>query len=141
MGEYVKSPDRFDAQFGKALKEIAGMSYLDAASIASVTDVGNIIMERGPGNLFLAHRSELDKALMQKAKNVVRLSGEANELALGGFQQRFIADNIEGINPNLQERIFNPITRAYYNIPVLGNGLGTLTYWFKMIDGVHRSGD
>ena len=140
MGEYVKSPDRFDAQFGKALKEIAGMSYLDAASIASVTDVGNIIMERGPGNLFLAHRSELDKALMQKAKNVVRLSGEANELALGGFQQRFIADNIEGINPNLQARIFNPITRAYYNIPVLGNGLGTLTYWFKMIDGVHRSG-
>ena len=140
MGEYVKSPDRFDAQIGKALKEIAGMSYLDAAAIASVTDAGNIIMERGPGNLFLAHRSELDKALMQKAKNVVRFSGEANELALGGFQQRFIADNIEGINPNLQERIFNPITRAYYNIPVLGNGLGALTYWFKMVDGVHRSG-
>jgi len=33
----------------------------------------------------------------------------------------------------------NPITRAYYNIPVLGNGLGSLTYWFKGIDAVDRS--
>ena len=48
MGEYIRSPDRADAQIGKALKEIAGMSYLDAAAIASVTDLGNIIMERGP---------------------------------------------------------------------------------------------
>ena len=140
MGEYVKSPDRFDAQIGRALKEIAGMSYLDAAALASVTDAGNIIMERGIGNVFLPFRSELDKALMMKAKNIVRQSGEANELSLGGYQQRWIADNVEGINPNLQERIFNPITRVYYNIPVIGNGLGALTYWFKMVDGVHRSG-
>jgi len=139
MGEYVRNPDRWDAQLGKGLKEIAGMSYLDAAAVASITDVGNIILERGLKPLFKPMMTELDRDLFKKARANVKLTGEALELDLGGAQQRFIADNIEGITPNLQERIFNPITRLYYNIPVLGNGLGALTYYMKRIDGTHRS--
>jgi len=139
MGEYVKNPDRWDAQLGKGLKAMAGMSYLDAAALASVTDMGNIVLERGIGKSFLAHRSDIDKALMIKAKAQVLRTGEATELSLGGAQQRWVADNIQGVSPNLQERIFSPIERVYYNIPVLGNGLGALTYWMKQIDGVYRS--
>lgn len=140
MGEYVRNPDRFDAQIGKAIKEMAGMAYLDAAALASVTDMGNIVMERGMRGLLGPMRTDVDRGLMKLARNNVKLTGEATELALGGAQQRWIADNIEGITPNLQERIFNPLTRAYYNIPVLGNGLGALTYVMKKIDGVYRSG-
>ena len=55
MGEHVKNPDRIDAQAGKALQEIAGMAYLDAAAVASITDVGNIIMEHGVRKLSLIH--------------------------------------------------------------------------------------
>ena len=123
-----------DAQAGKALKEIASMAYLDAAAVASLTDVGNIIMEHGVRKLFSPLRTDTDRILMAKAKKELVHTGEATELALAGAQQRLIQDNIEGINPNLQERIFNPITRAYYNIPVLGNGLGAVTYYFKKID-------
>jgi hypothetical protein len=139
MGEFVKNPDRWDAQIGRGLKEIAGMSYLDAAAVASITDVANIIMERGLGKFFAPMRTEIDRGLMRKARANVARTGEALELDLGQVQQRFIADNIEGISPNLQERIFAPFTRLYYNIPVLGNGLGAMTYWMKRIDGTHRS--
>lgn len=139
MGEHVKNPDRIDAQAGKALQEIAGMAYLDAAAVASITDVGNIIMEHTVRKMFNPFRTETDRILMRKAGKELIHTGEATELALAGVQQRLIQDNIEGINPNLQERIFNPVTRAYYNIPVLGNGLGAITYYFKKIDHTHRS--
>ena len=139
MGEYVKNPDRWDAQAGSALKEIAGMAYLDAAAVASLTDVGNIMMEHGPRKLFDPFRTETDRILMAKAKKELVHTGEAYELSQAGAQQRIIQDNVEGINPNLQERIFNPITRAYYNIPVLGNGLGAITYYFKRVDHTFRS--
>ena len=141
MGEYNKSPDRLDAQAGAAIKAVAGMSYLDTAALASVTDIGNIVMERGPGQMFFSFKSELDKGLMQQAKKNVIFTGEAQELASGMVQRRIVADNIEGINPNMQQRFFDPIERAYYNIPVLGNGLGALTYYFKTVDGVYRSHD
>ena len=140
MGEYIRSADRADAQIGKAMKSIAGMTYLDTAALASVTDLGNIAFERGiGGKAFMGFRSEIDRGLMAQTKKSLMRTGEAQELSGNIVQQRLISDNIEGIDPNLQERIFSPIERAYYNVPVLGNGLGSLTYYFKTVDGVYRS--
>lgn len=139
MGEHIKNPDRWDAQFGKALKEMAGMSYLDTAALASVTDMGNMILERGFLNTFAPLRTELDRGLRKQAKAMVNSRVYRTELQLGGVQQRLISDNVDKLSDNLVERVMNPITRAYYNIPVLGNGLGSLTYWFKGIDAVDRS--
>lgn len=140
MGEFNKSPDRWDNQTGRAIKSLAGMAYLDEAAIASVSDMGMMVLNHGMRNLFAPMRSEIDRALMAKAKaSVKNLSGEMNELSGSSVAMRIVQDNLDGLQSNLQERIFNPIERAYYNIPVIGNGLGTLTYWFKGIDGVRRS--
>lgn len=140
MGEFNKSPDRWDNQIGRGIKSLAGMAYLDEAAIASISDVGMMAVNHGMRNLFAPMRTELDRALMGKAKASVRnLSGEMNELTGNSVAMRIVQDNLDGLQSNLQERIFNPLERAYYNIPVIGNGLGTLTYWFKGIDGVRRS--
>tara|TARA_R100000231_G_scaffold1314_1_gene2224 strand:+ start:1479 stop:5318 length:3840 start_codon:yes stop_codon:yes gene_type:complete len=141
MGEHIKDPSRFDNQTARLLKETAGISYLDAAALASVTDAGMLVMERGPMKMFMGARTELDRSLLGKNRKLIPATGEATELALGGVQQRIIADNIDGIEPTAVERVLNPITRAYYNIPILGNGLGTLTYIFKQIDGSFRASD
>ncbi len=141
MGEHIKDPSRFDNQAARLLKETAGISYLDAAALASVTDAGMLVMERGPMKMFMGARTELDRSLLGKNRKLIPATGEATELALGGVQQRIIADNIDGIEPTAVERVLNPITRAYYNIPILGNGLGTLTYIFKQVDGSFRASD
>jgi len=140
MGEFNKSPDRWDNQVGRGIKSLAGMAYLDEAAIASVSDMGMMVLNHGMRNLFVPMRTELDRALMGKAKaSVKKLSGEMNELTGNSVAMRIVQDNLDGLQSNLQERIFNPLERAYYNIPVIGNGLGALTYWFKGIDGVRRS--
>jgi hypothetical protein len=139
MGDFIQHRDRWDNQFGRATKEIAGMAYLDTAAIASITDVANIVFQHGFKAIASPVTLRKDLRIMGKALREVKRSGGAPELAMNNVQQRFIADNIEGISPNLTERILSPITRAYYNIPVLGNGLGTLTYFMKQIDGVYRS--
>ena len=141
MGEHIKDPSRFDNQLARVLKETAGVSYLDAAAIASVTDAGMLIMERGPMKMFNGARTELDRSLLGKNRKLIPATGEATELSLGGVQQRIIADNIDGIEPTAVERVLNPVTRAYYNIPILGNGLGSLTYFFKQVDGSYRASD
>ena len=141
MGEHIKDPSRLDNQTARVLKETAGVSYLDAAALASVTDAGMLIMERGPMKLFNGARTELDRSLLGKNRKLIPATGEATELSLGGVQQRIIADNIDGIEPTAVERVLNPLTRAYYNIPILGNGLGSLTYFFKQVDGSYRASD
>ena len=141
MGEHIKDPSRWDAQTARFLKEGAGIAYLDMASYATVTDAAMIVAERGFGKIYQGLRSEVDRNMLRKNAKLIPASGERTELALGGAQQRIIADNIDGISPTAVERILNPITRAYYNIPILGNGLGTVTHLFKTIDGSYRASD
>lgn len=141
MGEHVRDPSRLDNQTARFIKETSGMAYLDAAALASVTDAANIVFERGLLNMWKNTSNELDRGLLLKNKKLIPASGEATELALGGVQQRIIADNIDGIEPTAVERVMNPLTRAYYNIPIIGNGLGSLTYFFKVVDGSFRASD
>lgn len=141
MGEHLKDPSRWDAQTARVIKESTGIAYLDTAAYASVTDAGMIVMERGFGKIYQGLRSEVDRNMLRKNAKLIPATGERTELALGGAQQRLIADNIDGLEPTAVERILNPITRAYYNIPILGNGLGTVTHLFKTIDGSYRASD
>lgn len=141
MGEHVRDASRLDNQTARFIKETSGMAYLDAAALASVTDAANIVFERGLLNIWRGASNELDRGLLLKNRKLIPATGEATELSLGGVQQRIIADNIDGIEPTAVERIMNPLTRAYYNIPILGNGLGSLTYFFKVVDGSYRASD
>lgn len=141
MGEHLKDPSRWDAQTARVIKEATGIAYLDTAAYASVTDAAMIVMERGFGKIYQGLRSEVDRNMLRKNAKLIPATGERTELALGGAQQRLIADNIEGLEPTAVERVLNPITRAYYNIPIIGNGLGTVTHFFKTIDGSYRASD
>jgi len=141
MGEHLKDPSRWDAQTARVIKETTGIAYLDTAAYASVTDAGMIVMERGFNKIYQGLRSEVDRNMLRKNAKLIPATGERTELALGGAQQRLIADNIEGLEPTAVERVLNPITRAYYNIPIIGNGLGTVTHFFKTIDGSYRASD
>ena len=52
MGILQRSPDSFDAQAARALKDLSGMTFLHSAGIASITDAGSIMLEHGVGKVF-----------------------------------------------------------------------------------------
>ena len=138
MGILSKSPDRVDAQVVKATKDLAGMTFLHSAGIASITDAGSIILEHGIGKVFN------DAVLKSGTKGFQLAAAEVKKITVGAdiIQghgiRRVVNDDVRRINPNTVERIFNPITNAFYNIPIIGNSLGVVTRFGKIIDAVLR---
>jgi hypothetical protein len=138
MGILSKSPDRIDAQVVKATKDLAGMTFLHSAGIASITDAGSIILEHGIGKVFN------DAVLKSGTKGFQLAAAEVKKITVGAdiIQghgiRRVVNDDVRRINPNTVERIFNPITNAFYNIPIIGNSLGVVTRFGKIIDAVLR---
>ena len=141
MGRFVENPDSLTNQAVRAIKEAAGLTYLHGAGLSAIAETGMMVMERGIGKTIepLVDR-EVRSILAKNAKNLdetVEQAGLANNMV----QDRYINDSIRGIQPNAVEKVFNPITSAFYNIPILGNNLGTMTRYTRIVDGTFRSSD
>lgn len=138
MGILSKSPDRIDAQVVKATKDLAGMTFLHSAGIASITDAGSIILEHGIGKVFKDGILQMKSKGFELAKEEIKKITVGTDIIQGHATRRVVNDDIRRINPNTVERIFNPITNAFYNIPIIGNSLGVVTRYGKIMDAVLR---
>lgn len=138
MGIHMRSPDRWDAQFVKAVKEVAGMTYLHKAGFASVTDLGSIIFEHGLPDLARAIRTGDARTAAGMAKAEVQQIIKGTDYMLSMARDRMFADSVARLQPNAVERVLNPITNVFYNIPIIGNNLGVVTRYGKIVDGVLR---
>jgi len=141
LGIHIKNPDRLDAQAVRIIQDVAAMSFLHQAGIASVTDAGSIILQHGLQRSFdegVAKWSHQGRAmsLKQMEKYVVGL-----DIALNSTQRRVVSDNTIRPDPNAVERVLNPITNAFYNIPLFGNNLGLVTRYFKRVDAPIRANE
>jgi hypothetical protein len=141
MGMHIRSPDRFDAQVAKFIKETSGITYLHQAGISSVTDAGMLVLERGFGRLLAPMIDKEKRQLFSMARNDIPKLVEGTQLLTPGIQQRVIGDSVQSLQPNMIERIFNPITSAYYNIPIIGNNLGSVTRYGKIVDATFRQSE
>ena len=139
MGIHVRSPDRLDAQMVRIIQDLSSIAYLGKAGIASVTDAGSIILQHGLQRSFddgvmkfgtVGH----GMSLKQLEKYIVGL-----DISLNQAQQRFMSDNTMRLEPNAVERVLNPLTQAFYNIPLLGNNLGFVTRFGKRFDAPIRA--
>lgn len=141
MGRFVENPDSLTNQVVRGIKEAAGLTYLHGAGFSAIAETGMMVMERGIGKTIepLVDR-EVRSILAKNAKDLdetVEQAGLANNMV----QDRYINDSIRGIQPNAVEKVFNPITSAFYNIPIVGNNLGTMTRYTRIVDGTFRSSD
>ena len=139
MGIHLRNPDRMDAQVVRIIQDVASVAFLGKAGFASVTDAGTIIMQHGLQRSFDDGVMKITStgrgmSLDQLEKYVVGL-----DLSLNSAQQRFMSDNTIRLEPNAVERVLNPITNAFYNIPLLGNNLGVVTRFGKRFDAPVRA--
>lgn len=137
-GTLIKDPDAMSQQVVKAMKDITGMTFLGQAGIASVTDMGSVILEHGMGKTFQgALGKRLTTGFAKSAKEIQKYT-VGTGIMLNGAQRRMVGDSITQLEPNAVERVFNPITQAFYNIPLLGNNLGFVTRYGKITDATLR---
>jgi hypothetical protein len=139
MGMYRQNPDRWDQQVIDGLKDIAGLTYLNNAGVAALGDLGAVVFEHGFRRtldpLISNTKSELYGLAVAEQKKIVR----GLEIALNSQgKMRLVSDNITRVVPNAKERVLNPITNAFYNIPLIGNNLGIITRYGRIIDAVLR---
>ena len=139
MGMYRQNPDRWDQQVIDGLKDIAGLTYLNNAGIAALGDLGAVVFEHGFRRtldpLISNTKSELYGLAIAEQKKISR----GLEIALNSQgKMRLVSDNITRVTPNAKERVLNPITNAFYNIPLIGNNLGVITRYGRIIDAVLR---
>lgn len=139
MGMYRRNPDRWDQQVVDGLKDIAGLTYLNNAGVAALGDLGAVVFEHG-------FRRVLDPIISNtKAETYGLALKEQKKIARGlemivqaQAKAKLVSDNITRVTPNAKERILNPITNAFYNIPLIGNNLGIITRFGRMVDAVLR---
>jgi len=141
MGRLITNPDSLSNQAVRAIKETAGLTYLHQAGLSSVTETAMMVFERGLGKTFEPLMNVDVAQLFAKAASDIDATVDGSGLARNMMQDRYIGDSIRGIQPNAVERIFNPITNAFYNIPLLGNNLGMVTRYGKIVDGVFRQSE
>jgi hypothetical protein len=138
LGIHMREPDRWDAQAVRAIKEIAGMTYLHKAGIASVTDAGAIAFEHGLGNAFGPLITQRGREAVQLAKAEASYVVKGTNYMLSMARDRMFADSVSRVQPNATERFLNPITNVFYNIPIIGNNLGVVTRYGRIADSVLR---
>ena len=139
MGMYRRNPDRWDQQIVDGLKDLAGLTYLNNAGIAALGDLGAVVFEHG-------FRRVLDPIISNtKAETYGLALKEQRKIARGldiiinaQAKARLVSDNITRVTPNAKERVLNPITNAFYNIPLIGNNLGVITRFGRQVDAVLR---
>ena len=141
MGRLIQNPDSLTNQSVRAIKEVAGLTYLHGAGISAIVDTAMLVFERGVGKTVAPLLNKEAKPLFVKAMDDIDTIVDQTGLLRGMIQDRYIGDSIRGIQPNAVERFFNPITNAYYNIPLLGNNLGIVTRYGKVVDGVYRQSE
>ena len=139
MGIHLRAPDRMDAQMVRIIQDLSSIAFLGKAGIASVTDAGTIILQHGLQRSFDDGVTKFGTAgramsLAELEKYIVGL-----DLSLNSAQQRFISDNTIRLEPNAVERVLNPLTNAFYNIPLIGNNLGVVTRFGKRFDAPMRA--
>lgn len=134
MGRHVSSPDRFDNQVAKTLKEFAGWAFMHGAGVSAITDTGMIAFERGFKDAFVKPLSNIQLVAkgMKEADQIV----ESARISAGAVKQQISIDLPRRIDPNITERVLNPISNVYYNIPIIGNNLGLVTKVGRLYDGV-----
>ena len=142
MGIHVREPDKLSRQAVKALKETAGLTYLHQAGLSAVADGGMLIFERGFAKTMAPLMDQKSvKTMIKVAQKDLQFLIEGTNLAQNYAKRRMMEGNMRRVEPNAVEKVFNPITNAFYNIPVLGNNLGMITKYFKIYDGVLRQTD
>ena len=141
MGRLIENPDSLTNQAARAIKETAGITYLHSAGLSAVVDTAMLVFERGIGKTIAPLIDKDFRPLFVKAAGDIDTVVDQTGLARGMVQDRYIGDSIRGIQPNAVERVFNPITNAFYNIPLLGNNLGMVTRYSKIVDGVFRQSE
>ena len=141
MGKFVEHPDSLSNQVVRAIKETAGLTYLHGAGLSAIAETGMMVMERGIGKTIAPLINKEAGSILSKNMKELDETVEMVGLLKNMSQDRYINDSIRGIQPSAVEKIFSPITNVFYNIPIVGNNLGAMTRYTRIVDGGFRSSE
>ncbi len=140
-GNIIEDPDTLNNQTAQILRTISGTTFLHGAGLAAVGDLGVTVIERGFKKIGVPFFNAADrKAFFKNAKNSNYMIDNI-DLAKALIQKRMIEDSVKRIQPSGTERVLNIVNQTFYNIPIVGNNLGMLTKYMKMMDGGFRQSE
>ena len=132
MGALSRSPDRYDNQLSKFLKNYAGWAYLGGAGISAVTDAGTIVLAHGYRDVYRAAVAGLNDRSVGKVLSEMQNGGAALDMIRNFAQQKLLGDTMKRVQPNKLEQVQEVGNRIMYT----ANGLGPITTIFKFADGL-----
>ena len=140
-GNIIEDPDTLSNQTAQVLRTMAGTTYLHGAGLAAVGDLGVTVIERGFKKIGVPFFNEKDRvAFFKNAKNAKYMIDNI-DMATALTHRRLVEDSVKRIQPSSTERILNIVNQTYYNIPIIGNNLGVITKWMKMMENGFRSSE
>jgi len=140
-GNVIEDPDTLNNQTAQVLRTMAGTTYLHGAGLAAVGDLGVTVIERGFKKIATPFFNAEDrKAFFKNAKNAPYMIDNI-DLAKALIQRRMVEDSVKRIQPSGTERVLNLVNQTFYNVPIVGNNLGMLTKYMKIMDGAFRQSE
>ena len=134
-GVVIKNPDALNQKIRRALTEVAQLSYLGTAGLASLTDFAKIVMEHNNRSLFKSLFSLIDDQAITLNAKEGRLAGEILEILNADSYLRF-SENV--INNPFENTSFSKFMAKTRNAFFFVNGLAPITNIAKKFDSMIR---
>jgi len=117
VGVVLKNPDTLDQKIAAVLRELTSTTYLGAAGVAAIGDMGRIAMEHEMPTLVKSLQGMMDPAIRRLSSDEIRWLGGASEMANGSAMLRVVDDQ----NFNyLQGRAMDRARNIFHTVNLLG---------------------
>ncbi|BAQ88149.1 hypothetical protein [uncultured Mediterranean phage uvMED] len=140
-GQVIDDPDTLNNQTAQILRTMSGTTFLHGAGLAAVGDLGVTIIERGFKQLGVPIVNQRDRAMFKANAADAKYMIDNIDLSTALMKNRMIEDSVKRIQPSGTERVLNIVNQTFYNIPIVGNNLGMLTKYMKIMDGGFRASE
>ena len=134
-GIVIKNPDALNQKIRRGLTEVAQLSYLGTAGLASLTDFAKILMEHNNGAVFKSLFNLIDDQKITLNAKEGRLAGEILEILNADSYLRF-SENI--INNPFENTRFSRVMAKTRNTFFFVNALAPITNIAKKFDSMIR---
>ena len=140
-GQVIEDPDRLSNQTAQVLRTLSGTTFLHGAALAAVGDLGISVIERGFKRIGVPFFNATDRKAFFKNAKLGNKHIDQIDLARAMIQRRLIEDSVKRIQPNATEKVLNVVNNTFYNVPLVGNNLGLITKYMKIMDGAFRQSE
>jgi len=129
VGSVVRDPSAINQKIAHVLRQLTSLTFLGAAGLTGVGDVGKIALMHELQSVFKGTRAILDPTTLKRTLHESRLAGAVLDMFDGMIHQRVVED---GVGTGSRATFLDKGMDLFYRL----NLLGPVTSYTKALDGL-----